>query len=422
MKQKAISERNKHKSGCGRLFIAVWGLGFFSFGVFFIWMTAISPYLSSQTAAPWPSADCKILSSKVESHTDGDGDTSYSPKIEFEFSVDGKTIVGDRHSFSKMSGSSSSANKIVDRYPKGSQSVCFYNPQDQSQSVLSREFEQSLIWMSLFPLIFVVIGAVAILASVMGWGFGKKRDSNTAVSAEISPLETDGTKIANQLRQSGTLTHAADLEDEQWSAPKKLKTEQSRLTAFLVTCAFAAFWNGIVGVFVGVLIFDSHGFWSSLGFLLFLTPFILIGLVLIFACVYMFLKLFTPQVEVALSTGAVPLGGEVDIAWEVIGRTSRLRNLKLEIQGEQTATYRHGTDTRTDTEIFEIIPVGEVTSQDHIRFGSVTVRIPEFTMHTHEGTNNKITWSVIVKGEIRWWPDVFESFPFRIKPISAYQS
>jgi hypothetical protein len=133
----------------------------------------------------------------------------------------------------------------------------------------------------------------------------------------------------------------------------------------------------------------------------------------------MFLKLFTPRVEVALSSGAVPLGGEVDIAWEVVGRTSRLRNLKLEVQAEQTAVYQHGTDTRTDTEIFEVIPIGEVTRQDDIRFGSATVRIPDTTMHTHEGPSNQVTWSVIVQGEIKWWSDVFESFPFRVKPESV---
>ena len=137
----------------------------------------------------------------------------------------------------------------------------------------------------------------------------------------------------------------------------------------------------------------------------------LIGLLLFLMCLYMFLKLFTPRVEVALSSGAVPLGGEVDIAWEVVGRTSRLRNLKLEVQAEQTAVYH--------TEIFEVIPIGEVTRQDDIRFGSATVRIPDTTMHTHEGPSNQVTWSVIVQGEIKWWPDVFESFPFRVKPESV---
>jgi hypothetical protein len=102
----------------------------------------------------------------------------------------------------------------------------------------------------------------------------------------------------------------------------------------------------------------------------------------------------------------------------VIGRTSRLQSLKLEVQAEQSATYRQGTDTRTDKEIFEVIPISNVTSQDAIRFGSATVQIPDSTMHTHEGTNNQVTWSVVVHGEIKWWPDVFESFPFRVKPVS----
>jgi hypothetical protein len=418
MKQNAISERNNNMSGCGRLFIGFWGIGFCGFGVLFIWMTAVSPYLSSQAAASWTSANCKILSNKVESHTDSEGDTSYTPKIEFEFDVDGNKIRGDRHSFSTMSGSSASANKIVKRYRKGSESVCYYDPQDPSQSVLSREFEPAL-WIVLFPLIFVVIGSVAIAAAVFGWGCGKKSTPNAAVFADVSAFEADGFKITNQLAQWSSSTHTADLEDEQWTVPKKLKSEQPRWVALLFVFGFGAFWNCIVGVFVAAMIFDTQGFWPRIVFFLFLSPFMLIGLLLFLMCLYMFLKLFTPRVEVALSSGAVPLGGEVDIAWEVVGRTSRLRNLKLEVQAEQTAVYQHGTDTRTDTEIFEVIPIGEVTRQGDIRFGSATVRIPDTTMHTHEGPSNQVTWSVIVQGEIKWWPDVFESFPFRVKPESV---
>lgn len=422
MTQKAISQRNKQNSGCGRLFLAVWGLGFFSAGAFFFWMIALSPYLSANAAASWPSANCRILSSRVVSHTDSDGDTSYSAKIEFEFTVDGSKHLGHRHSFSTMSGSSAAAKKIVSQFPPDAESVCYYDPTDPSQSVLSRELETSMIWISLFPLVFVVIGFFAMVAAVMGWGVGRKRNSNTAVSSAVSVFETDGNKFAGSRQQSKKITHPADLEDEQWSAPRKLKTKQSRWTALIIVWAFTAIWNGIVGAFVIALIFDSPGLWPRIGFLLFLTPFMLIGLFLLIMSFYTFLKLFTPRVEVALSTGAVSLGGEVDIAWEVVGRTGRLRSLKLEIQATQTAVYRRGTDTITDTEIFELIPVGDVTRQDEIRFGSKTVRIPERTMHTFEGTNNKITWSVIVHGEIRWWPDVFDSFPFRVKPTSIDES
>ncbi len=210
--------------------------------------------------------------------------------------------------------------------------------------------------------------------------------------------------------------HPQDQEDETWAVPQKLKPSQSRLITFLAVTGVCIFWNGLVSVFV-FKIFSLNAFdWSHVLFGLFLIPFVLVGVGLMLVVVYLFLGLFNPKVVIATSSGAVPMGGEVDIAWEVVGNAGRIKRLRISLHGEQYATYQRGTTTTTDKELFEVIPVFEATTPSDIEFGSATVRIPEATMHTFEAPRNKIVWSIVVSGDIPWWPDVNESFPIRVKP------
>jgi hypothetical protein len=38
-------------------------------------------------------------------------------------------------------------------------------------------------------------------------------------------------------------------------------------------------------------------------------------------------------------------------------------------------------------------------------------------MHTFLGTNNQITWHLVVHGDIPLWPDVSVAFPLTVYPI-----
>jgi len=420
MNAKAISEKNQ-ASGCGRVVLFLFGMVFAAFGVGFIWFAIVAPTLKSNAAKSWIETECRIISSVVKSHSDDDG-TTYSPDIKYQFETDGQTFQGKRHSFSIMSGSSKWANGIVRNYRPGESHACFYDPNDPSDSVLTREMDWSVRGFFLpliIPLIFLLIGVSISAVAILGWGRKSKNPPAISSRADTSLHNQLSFSETSKLNQFTSGVHPEDQLDASWSVPKKLKPENSKWILFLIVLGVAIFWNGIVSVFVFGLFTDDIGTWGRVGMGLFLTPFVLIGLVLLFAVIYMFMSLFNPGVEIAISTGAVPLGGEVDIAWEIEGNARRLRKLKVEIQGEQSATYQFGTSTSTDFEIFELIPVCEVTHQADIEFGSATVRIPDSTMHTFDGGNNKVSWTIVVHGEIPWWPDVNATYPFRVKPTPS---
>ena len=422
MNAKAISE-NKQASGCGRIGGCLFGMVFAAFGAGFLWFMVVSPILKTRAAKTWTETQCRILSSEVEEHTDEDG-TSYKPRIKFEFEHDGLRHEGDDYSFSIMSGESQWARQIVKQYRPGEQHTCYFDPNDPNDSVLNREMDWSAsgFFLPVFiPSIFLLIGLGISAFALFGPSLSAKTGTSVSGRSDASRSTPSGFRhhTSNQpnrptLETSGY--HTEDQLDKAWSVPQKLQPESSTWVTFLILLGIAFFWNGIVSVFLFAIFTDDMTIWGRIGFGLFLTPFVLVGLVLLSSAIYMFMALFNPGVEVAMSTGAVALGDEVDIAWEIDGSARRIRKLKVEIQGEQSATYRRGTTTSTDTEVFELIPVAEVTQQSEIEFGSARIRIPESTMHTFDSGNNKINWSVVVQGEIAWWPDVNANYPFRVKP------
>ena len=211
----------------------------------------------------------------------------------------------------------------------------------------------------------------------------------------------------------------ADSLDQEWADPRQLKMDTSRLAMFLIVLGIALFWNGILSIFAFGLFSEADWGWAMLFPALFMIPFLLIGLVLLLGVAYLFLAMFNPTVKIALSQGAVPLGGEVDLAWELEGRVGRIQELVIEVHAVQQVEYMQGTDTITDTETFELVEVIRTSDPQVMSFGSCLVRIPAESMHTFEADHNKILWTVEVRGQIPWSPDINESYPFRVTPGTA---
>ena len=51
--------------------------------------------------------------------------------------------------------------------------------------------------------------------------------------------------------------------------------------------------------------------------------------------------------------------------------------------------------------------------------GATSIRIPDDTMHTFTGDNNRIIWTITMKGAINRWPDIDESFDITVTPAPS---
>jgi hypothetical protein len=181
----------------------------------------------------------------------------------------------------------------------------------------------------------------------------------------------------------------------------------------------ALFWNGIVSVFVVGLINDFGKGQANWFMMLFMLPFIAVGLGLLGLVVYQFLALFNPRPTLELSTRTIPLGGVAELRWSFTGQTQRISEFAVTLRGAEHATYRRGTNTYTDKNVFYEMELYKTSNTTEIGSGQVGLIVPSDTMHSFEAENNKIIWDLEIHGDIKKWPDVKESFNISVLPAMA---
>ncbi|MBV8780136.1 MAG: DUF3592 domain-containing protein, partial [Phycisphaerae bacterium] len=163
--------------------------------------------------------------SGVSSHS-GEHGTTYGIEVLYRYQFDGKKYASSKYGFMN-SNSSNYYGKldIVHTLPAEMKTVCFVDPNDPAYAVLDRSYS-TIIWLSLIPLVLAIIGAAG-LAGVFR--------SNPATSPTVIPGLMMGT------------------------VPAAVKP-MTPIRALLVALATAAFWNGIVSVFVNELVVEwQHG-------------------------------------------------------------------------------------------------------------------------------------------------------------------
>lgn len=192
-----------------------------------------------------------------------------------------------------------------------------------------------------------------------------------------------------------------------------------RLLAATVACLI---WNGIVAVLIAVAIrqhWHGEGDWRLD---LFVVPFLLVGGYLIFYFVR----------ELLIATGVGPTLVEISDHPLRPGKTYSMyvsqgghlsmQSLDVRLECEEQATYRQGTDTRTDRRLvfrqhlfrrdqFEILP-GE-PFEANFEFS-----VPVEAMHSFKSQHNLVQWTLVMRGAADGWPPFQRSFPVVVYPQS----
>ena len=385
-----------------RFFFAFFGLFALIGGVAFFFM-GVRPVLKMLSARYWQETPCVVVSSEVRSHSSDDGST-YSVNILYAYEINGREYRANRYHF--MGGSSSGyAGKtaVVNRYPPRTKTVCFVNPDDPTDAVLERGFTKDLLF-GLIPLVFVVVGVGGILFARRSAGRGSQALSESA-SVRMK-------RFWPNIAQPGPPA----VWDPSHAVPVVLKPQFSPGMKVLGAILIAAFWNGIVSVFVWQIVQSWRRHNADWFGTIFLIPFVAIGLGMIGYVGYRFLALFNPRPRLTVTPGAVPLGEAVEVKWELSGRADRVRNLRLHLEGREEATYQRGTNSVTDKSVFAKVELASIADRLAIHGGQARVVLPAGLMHSWVGGSNKIIWSLHIRGDIPWWPDLKEEFPLTVLP------
>ncbi len=365
------------------LFGAFFLVGFGLFIPFFVW-----PTLQIVEARSWTPVPCEIVSSGVRSHA-GEDSTTYSIEANYRYQIDGRQYESNRYQF--LRGSSSGYDgkaRAVATIPAGSHTECYVDPDDPYEAVINRGFGFEFLF-GLIPLLFGVIGAAG-LGFVIWVARKAKREAGrpgwTAPAAVIS-YPTGPITLEASVGPLGKLGGALFL---------------------------TLFWNGIVSMFVWVLIRDwaSGPDWIMA---LFLIPFVLIGLLIASMVPYTLLALANPRPTVRLSRAALKAGESAQLDWTFRGAASRIKALEIALECSKRKTSVSDSEIKSSTSTVREIEILDWGEGYPLEFGSVSFRVPSDVEPTRSGPD-AVSWKLKFQGRIDYWPDAQEEFEIEIVP------
>jgi len=366
---------------------------------------------------------CRVIDRRI-SEKQGDNGTLYRVDIEIEYEIDGEgyhEVTYDVHR--AYSSGKEDKQEILDCFAVYTDEnpityPCWYDPEDPRKVVLVRGFSWWVWPVFVIPASFVVIGAGGLIYTWFHWGKSAERRAAIARHAQQrDPFRTSG----RARRDYPGVPHGDDITNSPGTRLRfRLPIGTSPGWAVFGTAIICLFWNGIVSVFVVVVVrghLDAEPNWFLT---LFMIPFVLVGIGMIVYFIRQFL----------VATGVGPTTLEISDHPLHPGQQCRLlvcqsgrldvNSLTVLLVCEEEATYRQGTTTRTETR--EVHRQTVLHREDfEIRRGlpfeaECALSLPAGAMHSFKSDHNEIHWKLLVTGDVTGWPDYERSFPIIIHP------
>jgi hypothetical protein len=120
------------------------GLILAAVGLFSCWV-GISVYLKDQQARHWPATTGQILYSSVDESSNSDGDTTYTPLIQYSYRVNDQQHVGSVWRFGASKTGRTEAYETIASYRIGSTATVFFNPDHPEEAVLEPNTTQGTL-------------------------------------------------------------------------------------------------------------------------------------------------------------------------------------------------------------------------------------------------------------------------------------
>jgi len=183
---------------------------------------------------------------------------------------------------------------------------------------------------------------------------------------------------------------------------------------------FAVLWNAVVillAVAAGVDFVGGQTDWLLLAIL---VPFVAIGIggVVVFVRALVLQNAVGPTL-IEIADHPLRPGDRCDV---IIGQggIGMFRQISLSLELEELATFRQGTDTRTERRVVREEPVAEwraITIAPGHRFEErASFEVPAEAMHSFASLHNAVTWRIAVRVEPAKWPKFTRHFPIVVLP------
>jgi hypothetical protein len=350
----------------------------------------------------------------------------YRPEIRIRYEVDGQQYDEDNvYDVTQLYLPAQDAvAAILDQFEVGQEKPCWYDPIDPHRVVLVRGYSGWLYLTLLIPLSFVIIGGGRLIYSLLAWNSSAER--RALMSQRASRL--DLFEVETTDRQYPSVPADANLTNSPGTtlAYRLPIATTTGWTLFAASMA-CLLWNAIVVLFVVMAVGSFARGEPDWMLLALVIPFAIAGAGLV---VYLIRQLLitTGVGPTRLEISAHPLapGNPYDIFLSQAGRLA-MNSLEVWLACEERATYRQGTDTRTETRrVYEqrcFVREGFEIHQGLPFESRCQILVPEGAMHSFHSNHNEVTWKLIVKGKVASkWPDYERVFQIVVNPPSNGQS
>jgi hypothetical protein len=315
------------------------------------------------------------------------------------------------------------ARQRLDRFALSGQATCWYDPGRPGQVVLSRGYNW---WMwaltLLLPGALLAFGGTGLARALARWGRSEERQA-AAGRRPRDPL-ADGLPLAEG---HPGIPSCEDLVNSPGTILRyRLPIESPENWNLLGFGLFAVLWNAVLALLAvnaGLDLLSGRIDWLLLAVL---VPFAAVGV----AGVVVFIRslvLATAVGTTQLEISAHPLrpGGTYE-ALLAQGGSGTFRDLELSLELEERATFRQGTDTRTERIVVWKAPLGSwhgLQLAPGTRFEArATIHVPATAMHSFASEHNAVSWRIVVRGQPTRWPAFTRAFPVVVFPTGETTS
>ena len=349
---------------------------------------------------------------------------SWRPALLVQYEVEGENV----ESWNTVHSSETSETRAfalheLDAWELGGQLRCWYDPDDIETVVLKQGYSWWLWLLALLlPGALVAFGMTGLLHSLKAWGRSEERQaaqSGHILETLASPLpETVGFPTIpacdNLINSPGTMLRF------------RLPTESPEAWSLIGTGLFSGLWNVVVillAVNVGI---DIAGGRADVWLLGLLAPFTIVGLasIVLFFRQLLFVTAIGPT-HVEISGHPLRPGNQYQVLLSQAGSVS-FRRLELFLELEEQATFRQGTDVRTERQVVwqslirrwnNIEPLSGTPFE-----AEVQLELPSKAMHSFSSTHNTVSWRLVLRDVPEHWPELVRVFPVVVFPAEIISS
>ncbi|MFM7107911.1 MAG: DUF3592 domain-containing protein [Planctomycetaceae bacterium] len=326
-----------------------------------------------------------------------------------------------RESWSRSDPATATADRAaaaaaLEGWPLGTDVPGWFDPADPGTIVLQRGFHWWMWGLTLLlPGALVAFGGSGLLRALRRWGRSEEAiaaaaglPALTAAHAAPAPGHPGVPACDDMTNSPGTVLR--------WRLP--LESPESWTLVGLGL--FAGAWNAVLAVLAigaGLDFAGGRRHWFLLGLL---VPVVAVGAAAVAGFVRaLILRTAVGTTQLEIADHPLRPGGRYDVLLAQ-GGSGDLHELSMTLECEEQATFRQGTDTRTETLVVHREPLrtwGDVHVAPGTRFEALgAVAIPADAMHSFASEHNAVRWRIVVRGVPVRWPPFTRMFPVVVFP------